>query len=360
MHIRRIPKLFWLGLCLILLGGALLYKQKNESSNEVMGISEKGLDEVHSIPDISKTGTRQQAIRDRLVALLVPNKPDSIFAVVDAVEKDPTITLDSHDIAHDVGHKAYELYGVVGAMTYDNPERVNHASVMDVCAGGYVHGILEEASLHDSHFGDHPGSLCESVPELNAASCYHGVGHALMFFTNRDISKSLDECRMLLRPSSRSRCFEGVWMETFWGDTEHAGPNSLGWEPEKPLAPCMEVAADAKPACFIYSTFGYFRTHSKDYTGAIKMCTQSKLDIYDTSYCLKGVGITLVTHFKAQHLEQAEPFADGLRSTDKLGFYEGVMGYGRFSGLSEEDLASTCALMKTDTTICFQAILKSK
>ena len=33
-------------------------------------------------------------------------------------------------------------------------------------------------------------------------------------------------------------------MEMFWGDTGHAGGNSLGWTEEKPLVPCMNTNAD--------------------------------------------------------------------------------------------------------------------
>ncbi len=318
------------------------------------------VDPNNPVPDISKTQERQQAVRDKLVAMLVPGDPNSIFTVIDAIDADTVLSLDCHDIAHDLGHRAYELYGFSGAMTYSNPERVNHTSVMDVCAGGYVHGILEEASLHDHNFGDNPGALCENVPSSNKAGCYHGVGHALMFFNNRDIQASLDGCRKLDNVNDASRCFEGVWMETFWGNTEHSGPGTLGWDLDKPLDPCIQTQPDAKPACFIYASFGYLRTHVRDYAGAVRLCTQSELDGSDTSYCLKGVGITMVTHFKATHLEQSEALVAGLTVDQKHGFYEGVIGYARLSGVSETELVRTCAAMQTDASICAAALEDSK
>jgi len=317
-------------------------------------------DPAHPTPDISKTQARQQAIRDKLVAMLVPGKPDSIFAVIDAIQADSAVSLDCHDIGHDLGHRAYELYVFSSAMTYDNPARRDHASVMDICAGGYVHGILEEASLHDAHFMDHPGDLCANVPASNAASCYHGAGHALMFASGRDIQKSLAGCRMMPNADDDSRCFEGVWMEAFWGNTEHSGPGTLGWDLNKPLDPCISSASDAKHACFIYASFGYLRTHVRDYSGAVRMCSLGGLGDADASYCLRGVGIALVAHLKAQSLEQTESYAANLSDTYKLGFYEGVMGYGRLSGLSENQLASVCGAMKTDSVICGQAIGLSK
>lgn len=312
-----------------------------------------------TIPDISKTQSRQKKIRDHLVSILVPNDSSSIYAVVDAISADPVLSLDCHDVAHDVGHRAYELYGFAGAMTYNDPAHVDHVSVMGICAGGYVHGILEEASLHYRAFGSHPGVLCVQVPSTNTASCYHGVGHALMFYTARDIPESLDDCRTLGSASAKSRCFEGVWMETFWGDIQHAGSDSLGWDINRPLAPCEEASKDAKPACFLYAPFGYLRSHAKDYAGAVQLCVHD-VEKNEVSMCLKGVGIVMVPHFKAAHLEQSEPFVVGLTDEQKLGFYKGVIGYGRLSGLSEGALTQTCAAMQTDALVCERARVESR
>jgi hypothetical protein len=317
-------------------------------------------DPEHPAPDIDKTLARQEAIRDKLLTLLVPGDPNSIFAVVDAIEKDAVLSLDCHEVAHDIGHKAYELYGFSGAMTYSNPERVNHASVMDICAGGYVHGILEEESLYDANFGEQPSALCAHVPASTRSSCYHGIGHALMFFYLRDIEKSLTGCRTMPTPSSRSRCFEGVWMEAFWGETEHAGAGSLGWDLDKPLQPCIDARVDAQPACFIYAPFGYLRTHSKDYSGAITLCSASGLTENQATFCLKGMGIILVSHFKASGLERTQPYAADLTYAEKYGFYEGVTGYGRLSGMSEDGLVSLCASLGADAAVCEQARIDSK
>lgn len=311
------------------------------------------------IPDISKTKSRLQATRDHLLTLFNPNDENSIFTVVDAIDADPSLSVDCHDVAHDLGHHAYELYGFKGAMTYDNPERVNHTSVMDMCAGGYVHGILEEASLHDPNFGEHPGDLCAGVPTSNKATCYHGVGHALMFFNSLDIAQSVSDCRDV-GATYAVRCFEGVWMEAFWGETRHAGDDSLGWDTSDPLAICKAQKSDAKPACFLYAPFGYLRTHDKEYAGATRMCTDASLSESDMKFCMKGIGIVMVPHFKVKNLEQAEPYAVGLSYTEKLGFYDGVMGYGRLSGLSEDDLTATCTRLQSDTSVCMDAVVESR
>jgi plastocyanin len=317
------------------------------------------IDPSSPTPEVSTLKLNEQIERDKLLTLLDPNNSNSIFALVDAIQANPALSLNCHEIAHDLGHRAYEYYGFSGAMTFNNPDRVNHVSVQDICAGGYVHGILEEVSLHQPEFKNNPGLMCEGVPVGNQASCFHGVGHALMFSYKRAVEPSLKSCRSIGNISDTDRCFEGVWMELFWGDTEHSGPNTLNWDLAKPLAPCLSTENDAKPGCFLYSTFGYLRTHVHDYAGVIKMCTQSSLSENDTDFCLKGVGITMISHFHAKHLEQSESYVVGLNSNAKLAFYEGVMGYGRFSGVSESKLQNSCYLMSTDSVLCQNAVVNS-
>jgi hypothetical protein len=313
-------------------------------------------DPANPVPEISTLSAGEKVTRDRLLSLYVVNDPNSIFKVIDAIGANKTLSLNCHEIAHDLGHRAYELYGFSGAMTYTNPARVNHVSVQDVCAGGYVHGILEQVSLHQPEFKNDPGMMCENVPAGNRESCFHGVGHALMFAYNRDTVPALTACRSLGKGINTTRCFEGVWMELFWGSTEHSGVDTLGWDVTAPLAPCIASGPDAKPACFIYSSFGYLRTHPKDYAGAIHECTQNALNDSDSTFCLKGVGITMVSHFKGHQLEQSESLAALLTPDQKHAFYLGEMGYAVFSGISRTELQSSCNLFVKDGDLCRQTV----
>lgn len=305
-------------------------------------------------PNISKTPSGQIAIRDHLLNLLEKDNADSIFKIVDTIQSDPILSLNCHEIAHDIGHEAYERYGFARAMNFTDAARLNHASVQDICAGGYIHGILEEASLHDPNFKNNPGQMCTEVPEAIRASCYHGVGHALMFSYDRETSSSLETCRKISSQSATTRCFEGVWMELFWGN---ASTSTLGWDTSRPLKTCIDTETDAKPACFLYSAFGYLRIHKKDYTGAINLCTNSNLNTGDSGFCLKGVGITMNSKFKSKNLEQSETYASGLNQYEKESFYQGVFGYANLSGITDEELKNTCTRFKNDGNICQSIIL---
>ncbi len=317
-------------------------------------------DPDHPLPNIDKTKINQQAQRNKLLAMLDPKDPQSIFKVFDAISAHQSLSINCHDIAHDLGHRAYQLYGFSQALAINNPERLLHTPVEDICAGGYMHGILEELFLEQPDRKADPGAMCEDIPKKSRSSCFHGVGHALMFVNKRNVNASLDGCRSLGNTHDVSSCFEGVWMELFWGNTDHVGPNALGWDSARPLDPCVRSSVDAKYACFLYASLGYLRTNSGDFPGALRLCTQTDLTDRDQYYCLKGIGITMMSNFKGKNLEQAASLASGLDTTQKSSLYEGLMGYAQLSGMNGDALLGTCELFQEDKDLCVNAVAAGK
>lgn len=299
-----------------------------------------------------KTPLSQRAVRDELIDMLHPDDPNTIFTVIDTIQDDTELALSCHDIAHDLGHQAYELYGFSEAMTFNNPNHVNHPLVQYICAGGYMHGILEELSLHQPEFMENPDMICSALSEVERDSCYHGVGHVFMLARDRNIQESITDCRLVEEETNMYRCFEGVRMEQFWGNTDHVSSDSLGWDVSNPLSTCIEAGADEKPTCFLYAPFGYLREHQKDYFGAVRLCTESGLSDFDSSFCLKGLGITMMSKFNGQNLEGSELYVTGLAPELRYAFYQGVLGYAQLSGVGEAELKNTCNLFKTDSELC--------
>lgn len=315
------------------------------------------VDKNRPMPNIDKTLTFQLEIREKLLSMLKPGDPGSIFSMIDTIEKDPILANDCHDVSHDLGHKAYEMYGFSGAMTFNDPNRLGHTSVDDICAGGYMHGILEEVFLHQPELKDNPRPICEAIPENNRDSCFHGVGHGLMFVNKRDIPVSLAACKGLNDFTYEHRCYEGVWMEMFWGETAHAGAGSLGWNLREPLQKCVQAEETEKPTCFLYAHLGYLRTHHFDFNGAINLCTQNGLDEASAQFCVKGIGITMMKHVTSQNLTAAERLVENLDYGKKYAYYEGVIGYARLSNVPEGQLVNFCSKLINDKEIC-AAVLK--
>ncbi len=308
------------------------------------------------IEDIDKTISGQRALRDKLLAMLEPGNPDSIFRAIDAISADPVLNRGCHDIAHDLGHHAYELYGFSEAMTFSSAKHVDDARVRSICAGGYIHGVIEELSVNEPTALNNPDSICGNVARADRDGCYHGLGHAFMFVNNRDAEASTAGCRAAVSLYDEHRCFEGVRMEQFWGSPDHLDSGTLGWDTTNPLAPCKIAPPDEKPTCFLYSPFGYLRTHPKDYTGTVNLCAHSNLATDDAALCLKGLGITMMSKFKGKNLEGSEMYVAGLSDPLKYAFYQGVLGYANLSGVKELELQETCSLFKTDGNLCLTVL----
>jgi hypothetical protein len=309
-----------------------------------------------SIQNIDKTQVSQREVRDRLISLLDIKDTNSIFKVIDTIQEDSDLSHNCHEIAHDIGHKAYEYYGFLESMTFNNPNHVKHALPQYICAGGYMHGILEQLSLHKPDFVKQPEIICNSLPESDRDSCYHGIGHVFMLKNNRNTIQSITDCRIIKNNMYKYRCFEGVRMEEFWGNTEDVEQLSLDWDKQKPFNTCINAKEDEKPTCFLYSPFGYLRFNPKDYSGAAQQCSMDSLSKTDQYFCLKGLGMTMMSKFKGKNLEESEIYVDKLSVEQKHAFYQGLINYSRLSGISEENLKKACGLLKNDGVVCIDAM----
>ncbi|NRH21069.1 hypothetical protein HOO68_03430 [Candidatus Gracilibacteria bacterium] len=334
------------------------YAYHNHEKSNHRGII-RVIDPSRPFIPIDKTKESLKKTRDKFLAMLDPHDDTSISHMIRTLESDTRLSRNCHDMSHDLGHRAYELFGFSRAMTWSNGN-IENTSVDDVCAGGYMHGILEELFLHHPELQKNPETVCSNIPEKHQGSCYHGVGHGVMFSNKRDVEKSLLACRTMSNNIFVYRCFEGVWMEMFWGDIGHAGSNSLGWSIDDPFARCKIAKNDEKPTCYLYAHLGYLRSHIGDFTGVVKFCTKSDISSQDSEFCLKGIGITMMKHFTSHHLEKSESLVKNLSTSQKSAYYEGIIGYAILSSVPRVDLNTFCSDLRVDTPVCLKVLKNAK
>jgi hypothetical protein len=311
----------------------------------------EGLDDS----SISNVWTYQRPALAALLQMLHPGNPSSILRMFDAINANPSIKYNCHEMAHVLAHRAYELYGFSDALTFDNPQSNIHTSIEEICTGGYMHGILEKAFEMQPQLAKDPGVLCEGIPVKNQPDCYHGVGHALMFVNNRKIGVSLTQCTSLGTTAARN-CYQGVWMELFIGNTDHSGQGTLYWDVANPLDQCLPTSGEIRNQCFFYLGLGYVHIHQSDYGGAIHLCLTSTLSEADTRYCLQGVATHIVGYFRGSHLEQVVPYISDLDEAQKKTFYNGLMYYAYFAKINTDTLSNTCDLLNSDRAMCHSAL----
>jgi hypothetical protein len=182
------------------------YAYHNHEKSNHRGII-RVIDPSRPFAPIDKTQENLKKTRDKFLAMLDPHDDTSISHMIKTLESDTKLSRNCHDMSHDLGHRAYELYGFSRAMTWSNGN-IENTSVDDVCAGGYMHGILEELFLHHPELQENPESVCSAIPSKHQGSCYHGVGHGIMFSTKRNVEKSLLACRTMKNNTFVYRCFE--------------------------------------------------------------------------------------------------------------------------------------------------------
>lgn len=330
------------------------HNHKKSLHNGVVRVSDPSID----TSGLAKTLSWSYETRDRLLAILDPQDSGSIRTLFDTIRNDPKIVNNCHDMAHDLGHRSYELYWFSTALTFHDIENAPINDIDDICAGGYMHGVLEEYFLYNPDTIQNPSSVCDSIPDENKGSCFHGVWHGIMFSMERDLQKSVEICRNIEWFEPEHRCYEGVYMELFWWQTFHAGW-FLGWDTDDPLQICSTAPFDEQAACYLYSHLWYLRTHKHDYAWAIDLCLDTKdIDQYGESFCIKWVGITTMKSLENAWLQYTELYTKRLNTRQKWYYYDGMHGYAFLSWKNREELEEVCNKMKEDTEFCLLALSK--
>lgn len=312
------------------------------------------------VKDISKTLPASIQIRDELLEIFDPEDANSIRELFERIRNDKLLANNCHDMAHDLWHRAYELYGLSTALTFQDLENVPINDIDDLCAGWYMHWVLEEYFLYNPEIINTPEKVCIWIPDENQWSCYHGVGHWVMFSVDRQLEKANEICRRIESFEPEHRCYEWVYMEYFWWDTWHAGW-FLGWDIDDPLAVCSTAAFDEQAACYLYSHLWFLRTHKHDYNGAMNLCLDTKnIDDYGLSFCIKWIWITTMKSFERAWLENTELYTTRLTAQQKWYYYDWVIGYAFLSGKTRSEMTSVCWKMKTDTQACLKSLREYK
>jgi len=113
-----------------------------------------------------------------------------------------------HGEAHELGRALYLLRRDVGVA-------ISECSMG--CTGGCLHGVLKEA------YGDRKveeitaklDDICDGLTMAKPGSCAHGMGHALMMMSGRDVARSVAACGGFGKPVLDYYCQTGLFMELF-------------------------------------------------------------------------------------------------------------------------------------------------
>lgn len=162
-----------------------------------------------------------------------------------------------HPIAHAIGRATYKKIGNVG----DAFESCDQS-----CHSGCYHGVMERLFYDDeeiatkthltySDMEDKIPGICNADKFKNPTNavifqCLHGVGHAILYSLDYNLTESLKSCDLLETQYEKSSCYGGVVMENIT-----AFDKKKRWmKPEDPLYPCNILEDKFKSDCYTMQT----------------------------------------------------------------------------------------------------------
>jgi hypothetical protein len=216
----------------------------------------------------------------------------AIAALKNFIETNPSYMNQCHEIAHEIGHIAYENFDE-NAFTFKDP----------FCGGGYLHGLLEAATIFDESMSlkDIVHTVCSGEIE---ESCLHGLGHAI-YQSVESVPTAISYCDMIR--SKNKDCYDGVFMELFDID---APLEKIATK--EALQICDESPLETKPSCIFY--LPRILKHS-DPAEAVALCNSME-ESADRLTCAQGTGVMLMKYAPTFELDVTANTCSLYKETD--------------------------------------------
>lgn len=165
-------------------------------------------------------------------------------------DKDDALRAQCHPIAHAIGRETFIAKGTVDAA---------FAACDQTCHSGCYHGVMERFLRGDSNGGHisiteiqaKAAKACDpSQPYRIRFQCLHGLGHALMYYTDYALVQSLTICDATPDTWSQRSCYGGVFMENIVSAT----PEMRDLSPTDLHYPCNKLDEKYKDDCYEMQT----------------------------------------------------------------------------------------------------------
>ena len=169
-------------------------------------------------------------------------------------DEDSAFRLSCHPVVHAVGRETFRLTSTV---------QDSFAACDQTCHSGCYHGAMERFLRGDRADDDAEGHISEE--ELRAKArvacnpaealrfrfqCLHGLGHALMFFSDYRLRQALSACDTLPDSWSRSSCYGGLFMENVFA----ADPQKRDLSLDDYHYPCNSLPEIYRSDCYMMQT----------------------------------------------------------------------------------------------------------
>ncbi len=231
--------------------------------------------------------------------------PAAALDVLSTLEENHLIqaTTDDHQLAHAIGRKTAERFGIHGQGFLLCPTTFNY---------GCQHGFFEYALGRANSTKEVINQICgafESDPTYSAKFkfyCYHGVGHGVMMAEAYDLTGSIAVCDSLDSMTAIDGCWQGVFMENVNAGMRGEARDGV-FSKLEPLAPCSTLEQKYRHECFINHAGWLMQVFSNSVRDASRACTKAPTGSVDS--CMQSIGL-MVTNSVWQSVLATEPLGD--------------------------------------------------
>ena len=251
-----------------------------------------------------------------------------------------------HPLVHLVGQLAYEKYGdFAAAIAYQD----------DTCGSGYLHGVIEKKFITIKDPVAEMKTICSSVPKDDLDTCFHGVGHGLMYYHENDVPKSIGLCQTYTDHTAKIRCAEGVFMENF-STTEDSLHSTKYLRESDPFYPCNEQPANLKNVCYFYTSIYYLHLHPRLYSQGLENCLNAEAD--QQYACAKGIGSRVMKE-NLSDIYFDESVCTQATDARRTACIEGLASYHLINFGSLEQTRLMCTQLEIDDqTVCLKYVAR--
>ena len=168
--------------------------------------------------------------------------------------EDTNFRFSCHPVMHAIGRETFRRHPTV---------QESFSLCDQTCHSGCYHGAMERFLRGNLAGDDEAGHITEEEVQKKAASacdsnqpskfrfqCLHGLGHALVFFLDYNLEKSLASCDVMADGWSRSSCYGGAFMENVFSAT----PEKRDLSSTDYHYPCNKLDQKYRNDCYVMQT----------------------------------------------------------------------------------------------------------
>ena len=192
-------------------------------------------------------------------------------------------------------HTALHFLGQ-GVYTKEKNDQVGLSQCSPVCFWACQHGVLEgflkerNLTFDDEVLKKEVLVLCKRDAKKAKAQyneCLHGLGHALMFFTEGELPRSLKICDGLGGRDEQQWCYSGAFMENSNSSTNKDHPPKY-LKVDDTMYPCNVLDSKYLDMCYVFQGFYFAKLSNYEIEKTIRLCGQVPKS-YQAS-CFRSIG----------------------------------------------------------------------